>query len=199
MVQWLRLCAPTGGSPGSLPGQRTRSHVLQPRPGAAKTNKQTQMFLNLQKHPSSTVAWCHIWLSQCSVLPHYLLGLGLFQPESISLTREGVLGGSSRGQLLSAYVHAKLLQCPTLCNPMDCSLPGSSVHGILQARILEYISISFSRGSSGPKDQTRVSCIGRGFFTIEPPGKPPRNSQGLQQSPEPQNGVRHRGSGQCVQ
>ena len=55
---------------------------------------------------------------------------------------------------------------------MDCSLPGSSVHGILQARILEWIAISFSRGSSWPRDQTRVSCITGSFFTNEPPGKP---------------------------
>ena len=55
--------------------------------------------------------------------------------------------------------------CPTLCNPMDCSLPGSSVHGILQARILEWVAISFSRGSSKPRDQTQVSCIaGRCFI-----------------------------------
>ena len=51
-----------------------------------------------------------------------------------------------------------------LCDPMDCSLPVSSVHGILQARILEGDTISFSRGSSQPKDQTRVSCIAGGFF-----------------------------------
>ena len=44
--------------------------------------------------------------------------------------------------------------CPTLCDPMDCSLPGSSVHGIFQARILEWVAISFSRGSSQPRDQT---------------------------------------------
>ena len=54
--------------------------------------------------------------------------------------------------------------CPTLCDPMDCSLPGSSIHGILQARILEWVAISFSRGSSQPRDQTRVSLIaGRRF------------------------------------
>ena len=54
--------------------------------------------------------------------------------------------------------------CPTLCDPMDCSPPGSSVHGILQARILEWVAISFSRGSSQPRDQTQVSCIaGRRF------------------------------------
>ena len=50
------------------------------------------------------------------------------------------------------------------CNPMNCSLPGSSVHGILQARILEWVAISFSRGSSWPRDQTWVACIGRWIF-----------------------------------
>ena len=53
--------------------------------------------------------------------------------------------------------------CPTLCNPMDCSLPGPSVHGSFQAIVLEWIAISFSRGSSQPRDQTRtsyISCIG---------------------------------------
>ena len=54
--------------------------------------------------------------------------------------------------------------CPTLCDPMDCSLPGSSLHGILQARVLEWVAISFSRGSSRPRDRTRVSLIpGRRF------------------------------------
>ena len=56
--------------------------------------------------------------------------------------------------------------CPTLCDPMDCSLPGSSVHGILQARILQWVAISFSRGSSWPRDQTRDSCFAGRFFTI---------------------------------
>ena len=51
--------------------------------------------------------------------------------------------------------------CPTLCGPMESNPPGSSVHGILQARILEWVAISFSRGSSWPRDQTHVSCIGR--------------------------------------
>ena len=56
--------------------------------------------------------------------------------------------------------------CPTLCDPMDCSLPGSSVHGTFQAGILEWVAISFSRGSSTPRDQTRVSCIVGRRFTI---------------------------------
>ena len=49
--------------------------------------------------------------------------------------------------------------CLTLCDLMDCSPPGSSVHGISQARILEWVAISFSRGSSQPRDGTHVSCI----------------------------------------
>ena len=54
--------------------------------------------------------------------------------------------------------------CPTLCDPMDCSLPGSSLHGILQARVLEWVAIAFSRGSSWPRDRTWVSRIpGRRF------------------------------------
>ena len=56
--------------------------------------------------------------------------------------------------------------CPTLCNPMDCSPPGSSVHGILQTRILEWVAISFSRGSSQPRDRTQMFCVAGRFFTI---------------------------------
>ena len=51
--------------------------------------------------------------------------------------------------------------CLTLCDPMDCSPPGSSVHGISQARILGWVALSSSRESSRPRDQTHVSCIGR--------------------------------------
>ena len=49
--------------------------------------------------------------------------------------------------------------CLTLCDPMDCSPPGSSVHGILQARIPEWVAMPSSRGSSGPRDRTCVSCV----------------------------------------
>ena len=56
--------------------------------------------------------------------------------------------------------------CLTLCDPMDCSPPGSSVRGILQARILEWVAMSFSRESSQPRDQTRVSRIAGRVFTI---------------------------------
>ena len=56
--------------------------------------------------------------------------------------------------------------CLTLCNPMDYSLPGSSVHGIFQTRVLEWVAIAFSRGSSQPRDWTRVSHIVGRHFTV---------------------------------
>ena len=56
--------------------------------------------------------------------------------------------------------------CPTLCDPVDGSPPGSSIHGILQTRILEWVAISFSRGSSQPRDRTRVSHIGGRRFNL---------------------------------
>ena len=56
--------------------------------------------------------------------------------------------------------------CPTLCDPVDYSLPGSSLHGILQARVLEWVAIAFSRGSSRPRDQTRVSRIPGSRFNL---------------------------------
>ena len=71
-----------------------------------------------------------------------------------------------------------LQSCLTLWDPMECSLPGSSVHGILQARILEWVAMPSSKRSSPPRDQTHISwgscisCIAGRFFTTEPSGKP---------------------------
>ena len=56
--------------------------------------------------------------------------------------------------------------CLTFCNPLDCRLPSSSVHGILQARMLEWIAIPFSRASSWPRDGTQVSCITSKLFSV---------------------------------
>ena len=89
--------------------------------------------------------------------------------------------GRPEASLQIACVHAKLLQsCLTLCDPMDCSLPGSSVHGILLARILERVATPSSKGSSPPRDQTfisYVSCIGRwALYQLAAPGKPNINT-----------------------
>ena len=56
--------------------------------------------------------------------------------------------------------------CSTLCDPIVCTPPDSSIHGILQARILEWVAILFSRGSSQPRDRTQVSLIAGRFFTV---------------------------------
>ena len=65
-----------------------------------------------------------------------------------------------------------MLSHETLCDPMDCSPPVSSVCGIWQASILEWLAVSFSRGSFWPRDRIRVSCLANQFFTTKPPGKP---------------------------
>ena len=71
---------------------------------------------------------------------------------------------------ISSYAVAK--SCLILFDLMDCSPPGSSVHGISQARILEWIAIFSPRASSPPRDQTCLSCLAGGFLTTEPPRKP---------------------------
>ena len=71
--------------------------------------------------------------------------------------------------ILAVHQSLKVLvaqSCLTFCDPVDCSPPGFSVHGILQARILKWVAIPFSRGSSWPRDWTRVSCIAGRFFTV---------------------------------
>ena len=88
-------------------------------------------------------------------------------------------------------VRAKSPQwCPTLCNPMDCSPPGSNVLGIFQARILEWVVMPSSRGSSQPRDQTLisyVSCVGRQvLYHWHHQGSPPGNNHDLGQETQAQ-------------
>ena len=73
----------------------------------------------------------------------------------------GILAGNKKEQCVQRKVKVDVAQlCPTLFNPIDCT-----VHGILQARILEWVAFPFSRGSTQPRDQTQVSDIAGGFFT----------------------------------
>ena len=67
--------------------------------------------------------------------------------------------------------------CLILCDPIDCSLPGSSVHEIFQTIVLEWVAISFSRGSLQPRDRSQVSCLAGGFFYHELSAKP--NQKGV--------------------
>ena len=75
----------------------------------------------------------------------------------------------------------KLQSCPTLCNTMDCSLPGFSVHGIFQATKLEWVAFPFSRGSSRPRDRTRVSHIAGRCFTVWSTREAWRKNEGFPQ------------------
>ena len=62
--------------------------------------------------------------------------------------------------------------CPTLCDPMDCRTPGFSDHGLSRGRMLEQVAISFSRGSSQPRDQTQVSTGGQVLYYLSHQGSP---------------------------
>ena len=90
-------------------------------------------------------------------------------------TTEQLNNNKIYSQSHSVRCSAQSLSHPTLRNPMDHSPPGSSVHGILQTRTLEWVAMLSSRGSPQSRDQIHISCVscfaGR-FFTTEPPGKP---------------------------
>ena len=119
-----------------------------------------------------------------------LTGLGVAPPSSRAWNRHllGLLGLVPRVKVTILVTQS----CPTLCDPMDCSPPGSSVHGILQARLLEWVAKSFSRGSSWLRDQAWVSCIAsRDSLPSEPlahqtaPLSDPNFQRGTSQQPAP--------------
>ena len=90
-----------------------------------------------------------------------------YQGSPVHRVRPEILPLSSIPPFLSHCTYSEVAQsCLTLCNPVDCSLPGSSIYGILWARILEWVATSFSRGSSRTRVQTRVSCIGGRHFSL---------------------------------
>ena len=75
-------------------------------------------------------------------------------------------------QMLQLFKVLATQLCPALCDPMDCSPPGSSVHGILQARILKWVAIPFSRGQLNPGTESKSSALQADSLMSEPPGKP---------------------------
>ena len=93
-----------------------------------------------------------------------ILGLDLPVAQCISRPGHAAEDRSFGSEVVQSEVKVLVAQsCPTLCNPIDYSPPGFSVHGILQARKLEWVAFPFSRGSSQPRDRTQVSCITGGF------------------------------------
>jgi len=121
------------------------------------------------------IRWPNYWSFSFSISPSSeYSGLISFMMDWIDfLVVQGTLKSLLQHHSLKASIIVLLLirkerkvqSCLTLCNHMDCSLPGSSVHGIFQARVLEWVAISFCRGSSWPRDRTQVSHIaGRRFI-----------------------------------
>ena len=109
-------------------------------------------------------------LATCMSSLEKLVCLVLWPTFWLSLSRLVLRAG------VGAYLEVKWSEvaqsCPTLCDPTDCSPPGSSVHGIFQAWTLEWVAISFSRGSSWPRDWTRSPTLRADALSSELPGKP---------------------------
>ena len=103
--------------------------------------------------------WLNFWMFQ-GWRKMYFYNLALILPSHESSSSSAALLSLEKVKVLDTQ------SCPTLCDPMDCSPPGSSTHGFLHARILEWVAIPFSRGSSWPRDRTWVSCTAGRFFTI---------------------------------
>ena len=115
------------------------------------------------------ITWDHLlWCTHSLVATWGLTSCSVNCPLActILVPQPGIKPSSSalQGRFLSTGEVAQ--SCPTLCDLMDCSLPDSSVHGIFQERILEWFAISFSRGTSWPRDRSQVSCIVGRCFTI---------------------------------
>ena len=109
----------------------------------------------------------------------FLLSYKVCENFSVLIIFESPMPQISRGTYW--YGCMRTQSCPTLCNPMDYSPPGSSVHGIFQTGKLEWVAIFYSRASSWPRNRTRVSrvFIAGGFFTTVPPGKAHTGTHGI--------------------
>ena len=161
----------------------TRAAGLWRRPGATATV--VQFFLTVVRSLSLGLEHTCFRVEGNERLPKWVLHGTLGHHHAVRLSF--IYNGTSRGTWLAVQKLAPGSQswwqgslavqclvvpsCPTLCDRMDCSPPGSSVHEILQARILEWVAVPSSKGSCQPRDWTQVSCTAGRFFT-KPPGKP---------------------------
>ena len=130
------------------------------QPDSGKCGHVTQLA------PSSSAPYSERLVWPWKVQP--LVPWGLLPPSLLVIARSQVISDAEPTFLSASWEsESEVAQsCPTLCDPMDCSPPGSSVYGIFQARVLEWAAISFSRGSSRPRDWTQVSSIADRCFTI---------------------------------
>ena len=123
----------------------------------------------------SAVFWCSEGFSEWRVrMLNCFWIIFIFSSLLLSYLRSGPEYPLRAKSLLTLVLRRVILakSCPTLCNPMDCSPPGSSVHGIFQARILEWVAIPFFRISSLPRDRTCISYMQACSFSLGPPRSP---------------------------
>ena len=103
-------------------------------------------------------------------VPSLLMALGFYVENSKTLHNKKEI--KALGRKPAAVAATSLQLCLTLCNPMDCNLPGSSIHAILQARILEWVVMLSARRSSQPWDRTQVSLIAGVLYYLSQQGSP---------------------------
>ena len=138
----------------SIPGSWLGKRPPPLRAGSFTWGRQDSTGLYLERHPyaywgaATPPSFCFVSRSRITRTEGHFPYL---------VSHRQVLGGVWRNVKMCC-AHSQIL-CPTLCDPMDCSLTGSSVHGILQARILEWVAIFFSRGFSQPRAQTHISQV----------------------------------------
>ena len=170
-------CSLPGSSVHGVPQQEYWSRLPFPAPGDLSNPRIKPRSPTLQVVSCNAGGFLTSWATR---KPFSVHTVNYFSPTKGRHARQD---WSEDWILLLAYVcvcvcvcvYSVTQLCLTLCDPMDCSPPRSSVRGILQARTLEWVAISSSRGSSWPRDRTRVSfvsCTAGGFFTTESLDKP---------------------------
>ena len=147
----------------SLPGPAAGTH---PSPGTLAAASQTAEWLQLP-WPPPTPCPSHSPSQKCSFSTGSSRRSFLFNWSALIYNIVLVSDVEQSDSVVHTDMKVLVAQeCLTLSDPMDYSPPGSSVLGILQARILEWVAMAFPRGSSRPRDQTQVSCIAGRFFTV---------------------------------
>ena len=124
------------------------------------------IFLSSSLLSSTWAPQIHLILASFSLQLCYLFCKFLTTLTVYFISRNAILYFLKCTSLLFCPIQWVAQSCPTLCDPLDCSPPGSYLHGILQARILKWVPISSARGSSQPRDWTQVSCIAGRLFTV---------------------------------
>ena len=132
------------------------------------------IYLGLELLGQMATLWLTIWGNKIlfSKSGYTILPRAVYEDSNVSVSLQCLL--LSAFLFCPSWAWVSALLCPTLCDPMNSSLQGSSVHGILQARMLGWVAISSSRGSSWPRDQTRIfasPALAGGLFTVVPPGR----------------------------